>query len=185
MEIWGGTTRKHSVVVPIPKPGKPDTSPSNLLHISLTSNLCKIIKRMVQAKLTWYTESKAQFHPRQTEFRTKLCAQDSLANICEAIEFCPETGEPRTLVALDTTKAFDSVSHGAVLERLQTRGITGCRLQFVQSFLEEGTFQGQIGKTGPETNSGASGSLKGGSSHRRFSTLCWPTSPSPWRRWRA
>lgn len=77
---------------------------------------------------TRYTESKRRFHTRQTRFRRRLCAQGSSVIIWNVMNACTEKGEPRILVA----------------QRKPTRP-RGPLLPFVQSFLEERTFQVQMG----------------------------------------
>lgn len=52
-QIW-----KEAVVVPIRKPGKDCTNLGNYRPIALTSNVCKIMKKMVNERLTYYVESK-------------------------------------------------------------------------------------------------------------------------------
>lgn len=80
---------KHSVVIPIPKPGKPQTSPSNLRPISLTSNSCKITERMVKARLTWYTESKGRFLPSTDGVSAQVVCIRQLGNDLECHERLP------------------------------------------------------------------------------------------------
>ena len=47
---------KHAVVVPILKPTKPNDDPSSYCPISLTSNLCKIMERLIANPLCWFLE---------------------------------------------------------------------------------------------------------------------------------
>lgn len=54
--------------------------------------------------------------------------------------------QPRTIVALDIKKAFDSIPHKTVIEAAQRRGIRGNMLNFIKSFLKERTYQIVIGE---------------------------------------
>lgn len=70
---------KHSVVIPVPKPGKSPTQLSNMRPISLTSTICKLLERMVLTRLNYHLQEHCvHFHPAQTGFRPNLCTHDSL-----------------------------------------------------------------------------------------------------------
>ena len=52
---------KISIIVPVLKPLKDSYLPKNYRPIALTSCVCKIYERMVNARLVWYLESKNTF----------------------------------------------------------------------------------------------------------------------------
>ena len=62
-DIWQSgdfpPTWHEATVVPIPKPGKDPSNPTNYRPISLTSCLCKTFERLVNARLVWYLEKNA------------------------------------------------------------------------------------------------------------------------------
>lgn len=43
---------KHSIVIPVGKPGKDRSEATNYRPIALTSNMCKIMERMITSRLT-------------------------------------------------------------------------------------------------------------------------------------
>ena len=47
---------REATIIPIPKPGKDHTNPSNYRPIALTSCLCKTFERMINNRLVWYLE---------------------------------------------------------------------------------------------------------------------------------
>ncbi|KAH7967120.1 hypothetical protein HPB49_022904 [Dermacentor silvarum] len=114
---------KHSVVSPIPKPGRPANDVSILRPISLTSTLRKLLERLVVTRLTYHLEeshNEPYFDPSQTGFRPGLCTQDSLFLLCRCTR--KRRGRqkvPGILVAADLRKAFDSVTHEAVISTLE------------------------------------------------------------------
>lgn len=67
--IWGKgslpTTWKHGTIIPIAKPGRDHSVATSYRPIALTSNLCKIMKRMVIFRLNHVLESKGYFSPFQ------------------------------------------------------------------------------------------------------------------------
>ncbi|KAH7945661.1 hypothetical protein HPB49_013634 [Dermacentor silvarum] len=136
---------KHSVVSPIPKPGKAAHDVSNLRPISLTSTLCKLLERLVLTRLTYHLEeshNEPYFDPSQTGFRPGLCTQDSLFLLrrCTRKRWGRQK-VPGILVAADLRKAFDSVTHEAVISALE-EARPGIRIvNIVKSFLDHRTFE--------------------------------------------
>lgn len=57
-DIWkSGTFPQEwteATVIPIPKPGKDHSNPTNYRPIALTSCVCKILERMINTRLVWY-----------------------------------------------------------------------------------------------------------------------------------
>ncbi len=45
---------KEATIIPVAKPGKDDTNPSNYRPIALTSCVCKTLERMINQRLIWY-----------------------------------------------------------------------------------------------------------------------------------
>ncbi|KAG0442650.1 hypothetical protein HPB47_015649 [Ixodes persulcatus] len=103
---------KRSTVIPILKPGKTPHAVENLRPISLTSDLSKVLERMVTGRLQWILETTGALHPMQTGFRPQMSTQDSLVIIHHYLyERRLSNFQPRTLVAIDLRKAFDSIPH--------------------------------------------------------------------------
>ena len=48
---------RQATNVPIPKPGKDHTNPSNYRPIALTSCLCKLMEKLVNKRLMWFLET--------------------------------------------------------------------------------------------------------------------------------
>jgi len=59
--IWEGgsfpPSWREATVIPVPKPGKDHTDPSNYRPIALTSCVCKTMERMINWRLVWFLES--------------------------------------------------------------------------------------------------------------------------------
>ena len=69
---FSGTSPKSwkiSIIVPVLKPLKDSYLPKNYRPIALTSCVCKIYERMVNARLVWYLESKNLLSNQQFGFR--------------------------------------------------------------------------------------------------------------------
>ncbi|KAM7303153.1 uncharacterized protein ISCGN_018661 [Ixodes scapularis] len=137
---------KHSLVIPIPKPGKDKESLNNYRPISLTSCTCKVMERMVVARMDWHLETTGAFHPAQTGFRPCLGTQESLALISSSVIRNVHKSKFRTIVAIDVKKAFESVPHSTVIKEASRLNITGRTLNFIKSFLEGTTFSVRCGR---------------------------------------
>jgi len=68
-------------VIPILKPDKDKSDPSNYRPISLTSCICKIMERMVNSRLTWYLEKNKIITPMQSGFRKGRSTNDQLVRL--------------------------------------------------------------------------------------------------------
>jgi len=60
---------RDAIVIPIPKPGKDHTNPSNYRPIVLTSCICKTMERMINVRLIWFLETNDIFTEYQSGFR--------------------------------------------------------------------------------------------------------------------
>ncbi|KAG8175803.1 hypothetical protein JTE90_013354 [Oedothorax gibbosus] len=68
--IWNDkvfpTSWQRAIVIHIPKPGKDPQDAGNYRPIALTSCLCKLMERMVNARLVYCLEEKGALSPFQT-----------------------------------------------------------------------------------------------------------------------
>ncbi|KAG0422877.1 hypothetical protein HPB47_001325 [Ixodes persulcatus] len=103
---------------------------------------------MVTGRLQWILETTGALHPMQTGFGPQMSTQDSLVMIHHDLyERHLSNFQPRTLVAIDLRKAFDSIPHSTVVAAAKRRGIQGRPLNFIKTFLENRTYQVAIGNT--------------------------------------
>lgn len=158
-DVWKSgsipASMKHSVIQPIPKQGKPTNHVRNLRPVSLTSTIGKLLERMAANRLTYHFEQMTNhFHPGQTGFRPNMGTRDSLWLLRRLINSArpgPPSGQPHILVAVDLQKAFDTVSHEAILAEIE-KHYPGKRMyNYVASFLENRTFEIRTGNDDPKT----------------------------------
>ena len=69
---------KEAIVIPVPKPGKDNTDPTNYRPIALTSCLCKTLERMINARLVYFLESNNLITPLQSGFQHGRSTTDHL-----------------------------------------------------------------------------------------------------------
>lgn len=84
---------KKSVVIPIPKSGRPSRTLQDLQPISLASSLCKVMERRTLRKLKCCLDRYSVLSPMQVCFHRGLCAQDILSRLCNDILAYPSRAQ--------------------------------------------------------------------------------------------
>ena len=81
---------KHSIIIPIHKTGNNPSDPLSYRPISLTSNLNKIMGKMVNNRLQWYLEKHKLYNPNQSGFRKNRNTMEQCIRLENDIEqfFC-------------------------------------------------------------------------------------------------
>lgn len=64
------------VIIPMGKPGKDKSEITSYRPIALTSNLCKLMERMIAKRLMYYLESRGIITPYQSGFRNGRTTMD-------------------------------------------------------------------------------------------------------------
>ena len=76
---------RHAIVIPILKPNKVRTEAISYRPIALTSNMCKLMERMIVMRLNWYMEKNGLFNIHQSGFRKKRNTLDQLIRLSDDI----------------------------------------------------------------------------------------------------
>ena len=147
----------RATLVPIHKPKRPATKPESYRPIALTSTSCKVLERMIKARLVQLMEDDtlpcAQHHPVQAGFRKLRSTEDQLAHIVQLVQEPPDETEqtgpysiriipkpqrkPRVSVVLfvDMQQAFDRVKRDIVLRRIEEMGFPRRYRTWLTAFL--------------------------------------------------
>ena len=72
---------RQAIVVPLPKPGKDDSDPSNYRPIALTSCVCKTMERMVNNRLVYFLEQNGILSVLQSGFRKQRSTTEQLIRL--------------------------------------------------------------------------------------------------------
>lgn len=125
---------KLANVSPIYKKGN-KTDPANYRPISLTSVVCKVMETLIKDKMVEHLESNRVLSEKQHGFtRGRSCLTNLLEAFNEWTQALDE-GYGLEVVYLDYRKAFDTVPHKRLIDKIRNYGITGNILRWIEDFL--------------------------------------------------
>ena len=139
-----------ATIIPIPKPGKDHTEPTNYRPIAFTSCLCKTLERMMNARVVWYLEINNLLSPVQSGFRSERSTNDNLVRLETFIRDAFVKKEHVVAVFFDLEKAYDTTWKYGIL-CLHELGVKGRLANFLESFLAERSIQVRVGLTLSDT----------------------------------
>ena len=137
----------QATIIPIPKPSKDHTNPSNYRPIALTSCLCKLMEKLVNARLMWYLETENDLSNLQCGFRKNRSTVDHLVRLESFIREGFLKGEHLVAVFFDLEKAFDTTWKHGILKDLHDLGLRGHLPMFIKNFLNNRFFRVKVGST--------------------------------------
>ncbi|CAM5162260.1 unnamed protein product [Natator depressus] len=125
---------KRANIVPIYKKGNKD-NPGNYRPVSLSSVLGKIMEQIIKQSICKHLEDSKVISNNQHGFaKNKLC-QINLAFFDRVISLV-DGGEAVDAVYLDFSKAFDTVSHDLLINKLGKCNLDGATIRWVHNWLE-------------------------------------------------
>ena len=107
-----------ATIIPIPKPGKNHTEPTNYRPIALTSCLCKTLERIINARLVWYLEINNLISPVQFGFRSERSTNDNLVRLETFVRDAFVKKEHVVAVFFDLEKAYETTWKYGILRDL-------------------------------------------------------------------
>jgi hypothetical protein len=113
-------TFRTGLIKLIPKKGDPSKL-TNWRPISLLSCMYKILSRALNNRLKLACDF--IYSRAQKGFTSNRYIQEVLINLCETIGYCNEHDIPACIVAIDQSKAFDSISHRYMIEAYKFFGM--------------------------------------------------------------
>ena len=140
--IW-----KLANVIPIPKPGKDHSEPSNYRPIALISCVCKTMERMINACLVWFLESNGFLSNIQCGFRQGRSTLDHLVRFETFIRNAFAKKEHAVSIFFDLEKAYDTTWKYGILKDLFDMGLKGKLPNFISNFLSDTEFTVRVNST--------------------------------------
>ena len=115
---------KTAKVIPIHKKNS-KLEVSNYRPISLLSNIDKSFEKLIHGRLIEFLEGKQILYYRQFGFRKDFSTNHAILTLLESIQKALDDGQFACGIFIDLEKAFDTVSHDILLEKLNYYGIRG------------------------------------------------------------
>lgn len=134
---------KHAIITNILKDGDRE-KPDNWRPISKVITLAKIIEKAIKNRIMQFFDLTNFLSSSQFGFRPNLNTQGAILHLCNNVYRSLNVSKPCIAVFLDIKKAFDTVNHALLLEKLLKSGIRGIALALLQSYLSNRTQQVSI-----------------------------------------
>ncbi|KAK4810498.1 LOW QUALITY PROTEIN: hypothetical protein QYF61_004278 [Mycteria americana] len=122
-------------VTPIYKKGQKE-DPGNYRPVSLTSVTGKIMEQIILSALNRHVQANQGIRPNQHGFRKGRSCLTNLISFYDQVTRLVDEGKAVDVIYLDFSKAFDTVSHSILLEKLAAHGLDMCVLRWVKNWLD-------------------------------------------------
>ena len=119
--VWRGAT-----IIPILKRGKPADKLSSYRPISLTSNVSKLMERLVKERLQTWLEQNGKLNKMQSGFRAQHATTDHVMRMTQMIADNFQVRKRTVLTLIDYAKAFDSVWRPVLYHKMAEMEIPAC-----------------------------------------------------------
>ena len=129
---------KKANISPIFKKGSKSIA-ANYRPISLTAVLCKLMESFIRDHVMTYLMENILLTVKQHGF---ICGRSTVTQLLKYLDDCAKcvaSGKVVDAIYLDFEKAFDTVPHRRLLEKLKAYGITGEILSWIGDYLRERT----------------------------------------------
>ena len=127
---------KLADVVPLYK-GKEHYLESNYRPISLLTTISKILEKVVYKRVYKFLTESSQLYDNQYGFRSNHSCEHAISQTVGNLLKNLENKKNSVCVLLDLSKAFDTIEHSIMLEKLDLYGIRGTALSWFRSYLSD------------------------------------------------
>lgn len=127
---------KVAKVTPIHKTGD-KSNPGNYRPVSVLPTLSKILEKIIYKRLDDYLTKINFIYDQQYGFRPKSNTLGATIDLISTIKTKIDQRQLALGVFIDLKKAFDTISHSLLLNKLESIGITGTVYKMLQSYLSD------------------------------------------------
>ena len=125
---------KIAKVTPVFKKGL-QTNLNNYRPISILSIFNKLLEKLMHKRILDFLEKKKVIYCKQFGFRAKHSTDHAILSIIDLIQHAIDCHEFSCGIFLDFSKAFDTVNHNILIEKLDYYGIRGVAKDWFTSYL--------------------------------------------------
>lgn len=138
-------TWRTAVVVAIPKDGKPLAEASSYRPIALTPHLGKVYERILKNRLEHFLDTKKVLPLNQAGFRKGRNCMEQVVRLVEHVKKAWVNRDTTLATFFDIRRAFDTVWHEKLLQKLAKIGVGGRLYNFVRAFLSDRKMSVKVG----------------------------------------
>ena len=128
---------KMGRIVPIPKTDSPSNSTSGYRPISILPVVSKVLERHVKTVIDDYLVENLPISCHQWGFMPHRSSTSALISVIHDWMCVLDSGKKVCVVFFDIRKAFDSVPHVLLLQKLTEIGLDPCILRWIKNYLTD------------------------------------------------
>ena len=128
---------KVSFIAPILKPKSPKKSVSSYRPISIISPIAKVFENLIACQITTHFERHNLLSENQFGFRRRRSCELALNTMMEYWKQRLDKGERTIAVFLDLSKAFDTINHQLLINKLRHYKFDDSSLTLMDNYLKE------------------------------------------------
>ncbi len=127
---WGLTN-----ILPIPKPHRDHSDPTQYRPIALSSCLGKVLEKIIAKRLQTFCVKHKIFNNLQCAFQINRSCDDILTTFISDVQTSFDMISDTDVIFTDFSKAYDCVWHNGLIYKLIQAGIHGTMLQLLKSYI--------------------------------------------------